>query len=108
MRLRFYRPGERLMTHITDFLLFFSTERINEKKIKAPTAASKTRPTTSEGVFLSENARNAAGSAGQSTRECKFLDIIFEVCKFTTFCDRKGYGNSRLYVITYSKQSHLI
>ena len=53
---------------ITDFLAFFflSTERIDERKIKAPTAASKARPTTFEGawVFFIRKFRNATGSAG--------------------------------------------
>ena len=54
--------------------LRFNTERIDEGKIKAPTAASKARPTTFEGawVFFIRKYRNTAGSAGQSTQECKF------------------------------------
>ena len=56
------------------FSLFLCTERIDERNIKASTAASKARPTTFEGawVFFIRKCRNAAGSAGQSTQKCKF------------------------------------
>ena len=56
---RFYQPGETFMTHLTYsglccfFYLFFkSTERIDESDIKAPIAASKCRPTTSEVAWV--------------------------------------------------------
>ena len=57
---RFYQPGETFMTHLTYsglcsfFFLFFkkSTERIDERYIKAPIAASKCRPTTSEVAWV--------------------------------------------------------
>ena len=49
---------------------------------------SKARPTTFEGVWgcLSEN---AAMRTGQQVKVHKSADIL-EVCKITTFCDRKG------------------
>ena len=46
---RFYQPGETFMTHLTYsglLLFFFSTERIDERNIKAPIATSKCRPTS--------------------------------------------------------------
>ena len=53
---RFYQPGETFMTHLTYSRLccffFFSTERIDERYIKAPIAASKCRPTTSEVAWV--------------------------------------------------------
>ena len=58
---RFYQPGETFMTHLTYsglccflfcFLFFLSTERIDERYIKAPIAASKCRPTTSEVAWV--------------------------------------------------------
>ena len=56
------------------FFFFLSTERIDERNIKAQTAASKARPPTSEGawVVFIRKCHNAAGSAGQSAQECKF------------------------------------
>ena len=58
-------------THYGYFCFF-----LDERKFKAPTAASKARPTTFEGgwVFFirKSKCRNAAGSAGQSTQKCKF------------------------------------
>ena len=57
---RFYQPGETFMTHLTYsrlccFFFFFLkvyTERIDERYIKAPIAASKCRPTTSEVAWV--------------------------------------------------------
>ena len=53
---RFYQPGETFMTHLTYSRLccffFLSTERIDERYIKAPIAASKCRPTTSEVAWV--------------------------------------------------------
>ena len=55
---RFYQPGETFMTHLTYsglllfFFFFLSTERIDERYIKAPIAASKCRPTTSEVAWV--------------------------------------------------------
>ena len=58
---RFYQPGETFMTHLTYsglccfliFLIFISsTERIDERYIKAPIAASKCRPTTSKVAWV--------------------------------------------------------
>ena len=87
---RIYRPGETLMTQCTHygFFRFFCTERIDERNIKAPTAASKARPTTSEGawVFFIRKCRNAAGQQVKVHKSASFVDIL-EVCKFTIFCD---------------------
>ena len=51
---RFYQPGETFMTHLTysGLCCFFFTERIDERYIKAPIAASKCRPTTSEVAWV--------------------------------------------------------
>ena len=57
---RFYQPGETFMTHLTYsglccffiYFFFLSTERIDERYIKAPIAASKCRPTTSEVAWV--------------------------------------------------------
>ena len=45
------------------------------------------------GWFLSENAAMPPGQQVKVHKSASFVDIL-EVCKFTTFCDRKGY---RLY-----------
>ena len=57
---RFYQPGETFMTYLTysglccflNFFIFLSTERIDERNIKAPIATSKCRPTTSEVAWV--------------------------------------------------------
>ena len=69
-----------------------STERIDERKIEAPTAASKSRPTTFEGawVVFIRKCRNAAGQQVKVHKSASFVDIL-EVCKFT-FGDRNGYS----------------
>ena len=79
--------------HSLRIFAFFSNERIDQRKIKASTAASKARPTTSEGawVFLSENAEIPPGKQVKVHKSASFVDIL-EVCKFTTFFDRKGYS----------------
>ena len=73
------------------FFCFFFTERIDEWKNKAPTAASKARPPTSEGawVVLIRNAAMPPGQQVKVQKSASFVDIL-EVCKFTTLCDRKG------------------
>ena len=42
------------------------------------------------GCFLSENAAMPPGQQVKVHKSASFVDIL-EVCKFTTFCDRKGY-----------------
>ena len=42
------------------------------------------------GCFLSENAAMPPGQQVKVHISESFVDIL-EVCKFTTFCDRKGY-----------------
>ena len=42
------------------------------------------------GWFLSENAAMPPGQQVKVHKSASFVDIM-EVCKFTTFCDRKGY-----------------
>ena len=42
------------------------------------------------GWFLSENAAMPPGQQVKVHKIASFVDIL-EVCKFTTFCDRKGY-----------------
>ena len=42
------------------------------------------------GRFLSENAAMPPGQQVKVHKSASFVDIL-EVCKFTTFCDRKGY-----------------
>ena len=42
------------------------------------------------GWFLSENAAMPPGQQVKVHKSASFVDIL-EVCKFTTFCDRKGY-----------------
>ena len=44
------------------------------------------------GWFLSENAAMPPGQQVKVHKSASFVDIL-EVCKFTTFCDRKGYTN---------------
>ena len=43
------------------------------------------------GWFLSENAAMPPGQQVKVHKSASFVDIL-EVCKFTTFCDRKGYA----------------
>ena len=43
------------------------------------------------GWFLSENAAMPPGQQVKVHKSASFVDIL-EVCKFTTFCDRKGYS----------------
>ena len=42
------------------------------------------------GCFLSENAAMPPGQQVKVHKSASFVDIL-EVCKFTTFCDQKGY-----------------
>ena len=42
------------------------------------------------GWFLSENAAMPPGQQVKVHKIASFVDIL-KVCKFTTFCDRKGY-----------------
>ena len=42
------------------------------------------------GWFLLENAAMPPGQQVKVHKSASFVDIL-EVCKFTTFCDRKGY-----------------
>ena len=42
------------------------------------------------GCFLSENAAMPPGQQVKVHKSASFVDIL-EMCKFTTFCDRKGY-----------------
>ena len=73
-------------THYGFFCFFFlSTERIDERKIKAPTAASKARPTTFEGVWVFFIAM-PPGQQVKVHKSASFVDIL-EVFKSTTFCD---------------------
>ena len=51
------------------------------------------------GVFLSENAAMPPGQQVKVHKSASFVDIL-EVCKFTTFCDRKGYLPSALQLIS--------
>ena len=44
--------------------------------------------------FLSENAAMPPGQQVKVHVSASFVDIL-EVCKFTTFCDRKGYTAAR-------------
>ena len=57
-------------------------------------------------VFLSENAAMPPGQQVKVHKSASFVDIL-EVCKFTTFCDRKGYrvprgGRPRLIIHEYA------
>ena len=65
---------------------------IDERNIKAPTATSKCRPTTSEvaWVFLGDNAALPPAYRVKVEKCASFVDVL-DVCNFTTFCDRKGY-----------------
>ena len=45
------------------------------------------------GWFLSENAAMPPGQQVKVHKSASFVDIL-EVCKFTTFCDRKGYTST--------------
>ena len=47
------------------------------------------------GWFLSENAAMPPGQQVKVHKIASFVDIL-EVCKFTTFCDRKGYSDVHL------------
>ena len=62
------------------------------------------------GWFLSENAAMPPGQQVKVHKSASFVDIL-EVCKFTTFCDRKGYTRSSEYVfprrLNYSCTQHL-
>ena len=72
--------------------LFLSTERIDERYIKAPIVASKChRPLQRlRGCFLGDNAAVPPAYRVKVQKCASFVDIL-DVCKFTTFCDRKGY-----------------
>ena len=50
------------------------------------------------GWFLSENAAMPPGQQVKVHKSASFVDIL-EVCKFTTFCDRKGYRRLSLMLI---------
>ena len=50
------------------------------------------------GWFLSENAAMPPGQQVKVHKSASFVEIL-EVCKFTTFCDRKGYRHARTCVI---------
>ena len=84
-----YILHESAMTPTHSSLGTLSTERIDERNIKAPIATSKCRQTTSEvaWVFLEPPCRPPTGS---KFRNVQVLFDILDVCKFTTFCDRKG------------------
>ena len=73
-----------------------TTERIDEKNIKAPTATSS-RPTTSEVAwcFLGDNAALPPAYRVKVEKCASFVDVL-DVGKFTTFCDRKGYTSPPL------------
>ena len=88
---RIFRPGETLITQCTH--LEYIAERIDERKIKAPTAASKASPTTFEGawVFLSENAAISPGQQVKVHKSASFVDIL-EVCKFKYFLTERVIG----------------
>ena len=79
------------MSHsIRTFLLVF--ERVDERNIKAPTATFKCRLTTSEDawVVLRDNAAMPPAYRVKVHNCVSFVDVL-DVCKFTTFCDQKGY-----------------
>ena len=50
------------------------------------------------GWFLSENAAMPPGQQVKVHKSASFVDIL-EVCKFTTFCDRKGYTRPTFFLI---------
>ena len=96
---RFYQPGETFMTHLTYsglllfffFFFFLSTERIDERYIKARSRhLSADRPLQRlRGCFLEDNAAVPPAYRVKVQKCASFVDIL-DVCKFTTFCDRKG------------------
>ena len=53
------------------------------------------------GCFLSENAAIPPGQQVKVHKSVSFVDIL-EVCKFTTFCDRKGYTNETIPFVPYT------
>ena len=55
------------------------------------------------GCFLSENAAMPPGEQVKVHKSASFVDIL-EVCKFRTFCDRKGYrtGNNQSWPYRHS------
>ena len=59
------------------------------------------------GWFLSENAAMPPGQQVKVHKSASFVDIL-EVCKFTTFCDRKGYYLIRWHIIIISIARKLI
>ena len=65
-----FHPAETIMTYLTQSgsccFFFKSTERVDERNIKAPTDTSMCRPTTSE------DACHAAHLPGQSLQMCEF------------------------------------
>ena len=52
------------------------------------------------GWFLSENAAMPPGQQVKVHKSASFVDIL-EVCKFTTFCDRKGYTHSNIVLLNF-------
>ena len=53
------------------------------------------------GWFLSENAAMPPGQQVKVHKSASFVDIL-EVCKFTTFCHRKGYWSQEYGVKVFS------
>ena len=89
------------MTHLTYSGLFcfsfsfLNTERIDERNIKAPTATSKCRSTTSEVAWMFWEIISPCRPPIYWVKVEKCASFV-DVCKFTTFCDRKGYTSSQL------------
>ena len=76
---RFYQPGETFMTHLTYsglccFFFFLSADRPLQRL---------------RGCFLGDNAAVPPAYRVKVEKCASFVDIL-DVCKFTTFCDRKG------------------